>query len=131
MESTDTIVFCALYLIIFGMLVGMTGMGEMIFSVTELITMMLVSGGIAITVAVIAAAAAGIGILGSGSGEAGRYVWKGALFALIVVWITWFTDKLIVSLPSGVPMGIAALFLAPPIIGIMWGGFKIWQGAKG
>ncbi|MBA7686970.1 hypothetical protein ES703_95430 [subsurface metagenome] len=123
-------VFCTIYLIVFGTLAGLAGHGAAVFSTSEFITMIIVSGGITITVAIIAAAAAGIGILGSGSGEAGRYVWKGALFALLATWVGYFVYKIADMLPSETPVGISTLLLGPPIVGIIWGVFKVWQGAR-
>ncbi len=130
MESTEIFVFCAIYLIVFGAIAGLAGQSVVVFSVSEFITMILVTGGITIGIAVVVSAAAGIGVVGSGSPEAGRYVWKGALFAMLVIWVAYFTDKIMAMLPSETPVAIAALLLGPPIVGIIWGVFKVWQGAR-
>lgn len=131
MESTEMFVFCTIYLIVFGVIAGMAGHATAVFSTSEFIDMIIVSGGITIFATVVLAAAAGIGIFGSGSGEAGRYVWKGGLFALLVTWVGYFVYKIADMLPSETPVGVSALLLGPPIVGIIWGVFKVWQGARG
>ena len=130
MESTEMFVFCTVYLIVFGTIAGLAGQSTAVFSTSEFIDMIIISGGVTIGVAVVLSMAAGLGILGSGSGEAGKYVWKGALFALLTTWVGYFVYKIVDMLPAETPAAVSALLLGPPIVGIIWGVFKVWQGAR-
>lgn len=124
------LMFCTTYLIIFGILVGLTGQGSLVFSTEEVIVMVATSGALAITLAVAGAMVSGFGILGSGSPEAGRYLWKGALFALIMIWAMYFVLKISGLMPMGTPIPVSALLLGPPVVGILWGMFTVWHGGR-
>jgi len=129
-NATSLLLFSVTYLIIFGILMGITGQGALVFSLSEIITMMTVSAALAIGAAVVVAAAANLEIWGSGS-RAGEFVWRSALFVLIAAWATYFVGKMTGLMPAGTPWEVSALFIGPPIIGLLWGMFVVWHKGSG
>ena len=125
------LMFCAAYLIIFGAFAGLVGQGSLGFSTSDFIALVLVSGGITIGVTAAAAGLAGLGVVGSGSPEAGRYVWRAGLFALIAIWTGFFVYAIADLMPAETPVAVSTLLLGPPVVGIIWGMFKVWHGTGG
>lgn len=109
-------------MIIFGFLLGMTGAGYVIISVDEVVTMATITIVAALAAGAILAGLASWKVFGSGP-EAGQFVWKGALFAAIVIWALWFTGKAAGLMPPGTPVVIHIIFLGPPVIALLWGMF--------
>ena len=111
---------CATYLIIFSSLMFLINGTALVFSVSEFILYLTVSFVVGFAVSLALAAAAGAGILGSGSPEAGRYVWKGEAFALTSGFLLYFINKLSSLIPSTMPPVISFFLVAPAAIPLLW-----------
>lgn len=107
-------------MIIFGFLLGMTGMGYITISVAEVVVMATITIVAALAAGAILAGLASWKVFGTGP-EAGQFVWKGALFAVILIWALWFVSKATGLMPPGTPEVVYLLFLGPPVITMLWG----------
>lgn len=128
--SISMMLFSTTYLIIFGILIGITGQGSLDFSINEIMAMMITSAGIAVVGAVVAAGLANISILGV-SANAGEFAWRGAIFVMVAIWASYFVYKMAGLMPEEMPVEISILFLGPPVVGILWGMFAVWHGTGG
>ena len=118
--------FSVTYMIIFGFLLGMTGVGYITISVAEVVAMATVTVVAALAAGAILAGLANWKIFGTGP-EAGQFVWKGALFAVIIIWALWFTAKAAGLMPPGTPEVIYILFLGPPVVTMLWGMLAVFM----
>lgn len=121
-NTTSLMLFSVTYMVIFGFLLGITGVGYITISINEVVFMATVTIVAALAAGAILAGLANWKVFGSGP-EAGQFVWKGALFAVIILWALWFTGKTAGLMPSGTPEAIYILFLGPPVVTMLWGMF--------
>lgn len=128
-NATSLVLFGVSYFIIFGILLAITGLGTFTFSLNEILTIAVASASIAVGVGAIAATLASTKIFGVGI--EGDFIWKAALFALVVVWASYFVAKLTNLMPIGTPWMVSVLFIAPPLIGLLWGMFSVFLRSAG
>lgn len=130
-NSTSLMMFGIAFLAIFGVLMGITGAGSASISMADIRNVLIVGTAAAVITAVIGSVAAGITALGSGSAEAGHFVWKGAVFGFFIVIMIWIGDKMINLLPSEMPSIISVLFIAPPMGALLWGFIETFMRSGG
>ena len=130
-NATAMVLFGFSYLVLFGFLIGITGLGSLNFSFTEVVEVILASVAVAIVSAVAISTAMSTKVLETGT--TGEYVWRGAIYGVVVIWSSYFVLKLTNLMPSGTPAFISIVFLGPPLVALLWGMFATFlkSGAEG
>jgi len=124
-NTTYLILFSVAYLVFFGFFIGIMGRGYITFNTSDAIFLLAGTSILALGAAIVTAGIAGITLLGSGSAEAGRYVWLGAVLTEVTFIAFFFVNKLRGLMPADTPATITYLFLAPPLAALSWGIFSI------
>jgi len=125
-NATSIVLFSFSYLVLFGFLLGIAGLGSFTFSFAEFLMVVVVSVTAAVAAAVALATLANteVSFLGfSISAHSGEYVWRGAMYTVVGIWSAYFVLKLTNLMPSGTPAFVSILFLGPPLVALLWAMF--------